>query len=278
MILVPRDEFCGKLVTEQSLFVDATSVRRINLTFALRVAWSCDPSCFMRNESQYGVVSLYISFFFSNERRNPPQKPGLYFSARPACSKSQNWPFLLADKMAGIVAQRFGMKDITATVTVPANAKAKLMYYLSCVKTVIQLDDSTLQRLTDYNNYYLLTDAETDALLAMVMLLSPDKLLGKVFFPDEDCGGRNNKFFELSAVSHMLAVTDNVLIGGERKRVAKVMFFQRSWLDNYYFTPLRSFQGRLQRMARGLPGRAPTPPPPRPPPSRRRDSDSCNIF
>ena len=179
--------------------------------------------------------------------------------------------------MAGFVSKRIGVKDITRNVTVPNNSKAKLMYYLSCVKTVIQLDDSTLQRLTDYHNYHLLTDPETDALLAMVVLFSPDELLGKVFFPDEDCGGRNNQFFELSAVSHMLAVTDNVLIGGERKRVAKVMFFQRSWLDNNYFTPLRSFQGRLQRMARGLPGRAPTPAPPRPPPSRRRDSD-CNIL
>ena len=176
----------------------------------------------------------------------------------------------LFTEMAGFVSQRVGLKDISRTVTVPGNAKAKLMYYLSCVKTVIQLDDSTLQRLTDYNNY-LLTDVETDALLTMVILFSPDELLGKVFFPDEDCGGMNNQFFELSAVSHMLAVTDNVLIGGERKRVAKVMFFQRSWLDTNYFTPLRSFEGRLQRIANGLPGRAPTPP-------RRQESSTCNIL
>ena len=176
--------------------------------------------------------------------------------------------------MAGFVAQRVGMRDVSRTVTVPDNARAKLMYYLSCVKTVIQLNDSPLRRLTDYHNYQLLTDPEIDALLAMVILFSPDELLGKVFFPDEDCGGWNNQFFELTAVSHMLAVTDNILIGGERKRVAKVMFFQRSWLDNNYLTPLRSFEGRLQRMARGLPGRAPTP---LPPPPRRRNNNSCNI-
>ena len=180
--------------------------------------------------------------------------------------------------MAGFVSQRVGLKDISRTVTVPGNAKAKLMYYLNCVKTVIQLDDSTLQRLTDYDNYYLLTDVEIDTLLAMVILFSPDELLGKVFFHDEDCGGSSNQFFELSAVSHMLAVTDNVLIGGERKRVAKVMFFQRSWLDNNYFTPLRSFEGRLQRIANGLPGRAPTPPRSRPPPPRRQESSTCNIL
>ncbi|KAK2553996.1 hypothetical protein P5673_024706 [Acropora cervicornis] len=93
---------------------------------------------------------------------------------------------------------------------------------------------------------------ETDALLAMVILFSPDKLMGKVFFPDEDCGGRTNQFFELSSVSHMLAVTDNILIGGERKRVAKVMLFKMSWLENNYLTPLRSFEGRLQRMIQAL--------------------------
>ena len=167
------------------------------------------------------------------------------------------------------------MRDISRTVTVPDNARAKLMYYLSCVKTVIQLNDSTLQRLTDYTNYHLLNEPEIDALLAMVILFSPDKLLGKVFFPDEDCGRRNNQFFELSAVSHMLAVTDNILIGGERKRVAKVMFFQRSWLDKNYLTPLRSFEGRLQRMVRDLPGRAATA---RSHSPTRRDSCCCNIL
>ncbi|XP_067024472.1 uncharacterized protein [Acropora muricata] len=184
--------------------------------------------------------------------------------------------------MAGFVSQRIGVKDISRNVTVPNNSKAKLMYYLSCVKTVIQLDDSTLQRLTDYHNYHLLTDPETDALLAMVILFSPDELLGKVFFHDEDCGGWTNQFFELSSVSHMLAVTDNILIGGERKRVAKVMFFKRSWLDNNYFTPLRSFQGRLQRMARGLPGRGSNPRPLSSPSSPllgssslHRSSDGC---
>ena len=91
------------------------------------------------------------------------------------------------------------------------------MYYLNCVASVIQLDDRALSRLRNYQNYYLLSDEETDALLAFVILFSPDELIGKVFFPSEDCGGGSNQFFELSAVSHMLAVADNIVIGGERK-------------------------------------------------------------
>ena len=189
--------------------------------------------------------------------------------------------------MAALVSERVGIKKTGVKVTVPDNPKAKLMYYLDCVAVVIQLDDPGLRRLRNHQNYYLLNDAETDALLALVLLFSPDELLGKVFFPSEDCGGFNNQFYELSAVSHMLAVADNIVIGGERKRVSKIMFFQRSWMDDNYFTPIRSFQGRLERMARGLPGRAPTPPralpPPRvhTPPSYRHDnaaSRACSIL
>ena len=182
--------------------------------------------------------------------------------------------------MAAFVGERVGIRDITRQVSVPQNPKAKLMYYLDCVATVIQLDDPALSRLKNYQSYDSLNEEETDALLALVILLSPDELIGKVFFPSEDCGGRTNQFFELSAVSHMLAVADNIVIGGERKRVGKIMFFKRSWMENNYLSPIRSFQYRLQRMARGLPGRAPTPrralPPPRP--HATSSSSSCSIL
>ena len=169
----------------------------------------------------------------------------------------------------------------------PEKPTAKLMYYLDCVAVVIQLDNSNLSRLRNYSGYRLLNDTEIDALLALVLLFSPNELIGKVFFPSEDCGGYRNQFFELSSVTHMLAVSENVLIGGERKRVAKIMFFKRCWLEENYISPLRSFQGRLQRLARGLPGRAPSPPralpPPRsysPPPRPHSPPSSCacNIL
>ena len=181
--------------------------------------------------------------------------------------------------MAAFVGERVRIRDTTVNASVPQNPKAKLMYYLKCVASVIQLDDPALSRLQNYQSYYSLSEEETDALLALVILLSPDELIGKVFFPSEDCGGRTNQFLELSAVSHMLAVANNIVIGGERKRVGKIMFFQRSWMETYYLTPIRSFQDRLQRMARGLPGRAPAPRR-APPPSRPRatsSSSSCSI-
>ncbi len=192
-----------------------------------------------------------------------------------------------AFQMAALVRERVGIKDITRRVTVPDNPKAKLMYYLDCVAVVIDLNNPSVNRLKNYQNYHSLDDAETDALLALVILFSPDELLNKVFFHNEDCGGLTNQFYELSAVSNMLAVADNIVIGGERKRVAKIMFFQMFWMEKNYFTPIRSFRGRLERMARGLPGSAPSPPraqpPPviiytTPPPQRHNDASCCNIL
>ena len=189
--------------------------------------------------------------------------------------------------MATLIGERVGIKETGVNVTVPASATAKLMYYLDCVALVIQLDDPNLNRLRNFRSYYSLNDTEIDALLVLVLLFSPDEMIGKVFFPDEDCGGSNNQFFELSSVTHMLSVSENVLIGGEMKRVAKVMLFRRSWMEDNYISPLRSFEGRLQRLAHGLPGRASSPPRALPsprssstPPRRPEppSSSCCNIL
>ena len=79
--------------------------------------------------------------------------------------------------MAAFVGERVRIRDTSVSVSVPQNSKAKLMYYLNCVATVIQLDDPALSRLKNYQSYYLLSQEETDALLALVILLSPDELI-----------------------------------------------------------------------------------------------------
>lgn len=169
--------------------------------------------------------------------------------------------------MATIIGERqeVGVRKVEKVTTVPANPKAKLMYYLDCVATLIELDNPNLNRLRNFQNYYSLNDAETDALLTLVVLLSSDELIGKIIFPREDLPG-GNEFYELSAVSHMFAVSDNMVIGGKKTRVAKIMCFKRLWLENNYITPILSFKSRLERIARGLPGRAPSPPRALPPP------------
>ncbi len=155
---------------------------------------------------------------------------------------------------AGFVRERVGIKPVGGTCSVPNNRKAKLMYYMSCVKSVLELDDPNIAQFTDYSNYQNLSEPATDALLKLAVAFSPNELVGKVFFQNEDLDTSNNKFFELEHVTDTIAVQGSVLVGGQRKRVAKIMMYKRLWLQDNYFNPMESYQVRLARIALGLPG------------------------
>ena len=63
------------------------------------------------------------------------------------------------------------MEAIGRSVYVPSNDYAKLMYYLSCVFTVIQYEENN--KFIDYEHYYLLTQDEKKALIVLALLLNP---------------------------------------------------------------------------------------------------------
>jgi len=156
------------------------------------------------------------------------------------------------------------VKDTTVSANVPNNDIAKLMYYIHCVCCCIEPDDnSTISRLRDYQNYHRLSSDEEAQLLALCLALSPDKLIGTIFHPADDCGEYTGRFLELSAVKTDLLVTESVVIGGHRRRILKIFMFQKVWMENNYINPLLSIQRRLR-----------PPPPPRP---QQRD-DSCIIL
>ena len=165
------------------------------------------------------------------------------------------------------------LKKTGSSTTVPDNPIAKLMYYFDCVSSCVEADnDSNIRRLRDYTNYHRLSNEEKGQLLILCLALSPDNLIGAIFFPakdEEDFDGCSNEFYELSTVSTKLVVAESLLIGGQQKQVRKIMMFKKSWIEKNYINPLLSFQ-RSQRPS--LPS-----PPPRRPPSRRNDS-SCVIL
>ena len=163
-----------------------------------------------------------------------------------------------------------GMKDTSVTATVPNHYKAKLMYYFHCIGTVLELENNgQLRRLRDYKNYWSLDEEDTNALLALCLILSPDKLMNKCIFMDEDmCGDRSNRFFELSAVSNTMVVSRSIMINGRTSRVTNIMTFTRSWLRNNFMDPLEEFQRIQQRQVEAAESRS----------RQRRRSSSCAIL
>ena len=164
------------------------------------------------------------------------------------------------------------LKKTGVTVTVPESPTAKLMYYFDCVCSCVEPDeDYSIRRLRSYNNYSSLSNEEQAKLLVLCIALSPDKLIGSIFFPaEDDAFERNNDFFELSAVSTRLVVAESLLIGGQQKKVHKIMMFKKNWIERFYLAPLRSFTEGSRRAL-------PSPRRPSPPPQRRGDG-SCTIF
>ena len=61
----------------------------------------------------------------------------------------------------------------------------------------------------------------------------------EIFHNEELCGDSNNKFFELSVAQTRLAVTDSILIGGQRRQVQKIMLFKLGWIDTYWGAPMK---------------------------------------
>jgi hypothetical protein len=137
-----------------------------------------------------------------------------------------------------------GVTAIGAVVTVPDHPKARLMYYLNCMCTVLSLDEAehNITRLTDYRSYYLLSDEETAAMIVLSTLLDPVTLNGVCIFNDEEaCGNSNNEFYEINSRRTTIAAVESVMVGNVRVSVKKIMCYKMSWLVKYYVDPLSHF-------------------------------------
>ena len=113
-------------------------------------------------------------------------------------------------------------------IVVPTNAKSKLMYYLNCINTLLKKKGERTKpeiwKLCDYGKHHRLTEDDTDNLILMCYILSPDVLLNKCVFIDAElCKDYDNNFYELNAVRNRFVVTRNLMIAGEQRTVHRIM-------------------------------------------------------
>ena len=152
--------------------------------------------------------------------------------------------------------EEVGLKATGRAVTVPNDPRARIMYYLDCVFTLIGAGDlpREIRRLANFRSYSSMSSLDCVALLALAKELSPDTLSGQVIFQsDEMCGTSSNKFYEISVLSTRMVVADEILIGGQRRRVQKIMAFKMRWLHDYYLEPILQLIAMLERQTRALP-------------------------
>ena len=138
-----------------------------------------------------------------------------------------------------------GLKLTGTHCSVPNNPKAKLMYYLNCMATVLNLDELPAV-FTNYQNYSALDSTMTKHLVEFCRLLSPDLLEGKCIFEVNDLNGSSNEFVELSAAKTTMVAAGSIMMAGRNVQIAKIMLYKRIWRRNNYDLPM----AELERITR----------------------------
>jgi hypothetical protein len=136
--------------------------------------------------------------------------------------------------------------------SVPDNDIAKCMYYLKCVCTAIDYDDDDMKQYTDYDNYRWLTPYQRQRVFILCKVMSPDEFEDKVFFEsDALCGpSLRNQFYEVTKVRHQVVAAHSIIIAGQRRQVKKIMAYKQSWMQYYYYEPMRRLEYAFNQQRR----------------------------
>ena len=140
---------------------------------------------------------------------------------------------------------------------------AKLMYYLSCVDTVINYNEIDI--LTDYENLNLLSVDGLTKLFKLFLLFNPNIFVDECIFIIDDSllpYGLDNQFYEITNERIGLHIDDVIFIGGRTVKVLEVMVYNESWLFCNYLRPWENILDLTERYQRRYSRPFYVPPPP----------------
>ena len=136
--------------------------------------------------------------------------------------------------------------------TVPNDDLARLMYYLSCVDTVINYQG--IDKLSDFRNYKRLTVDDASVLFKLVLLFNPEIFLNaKIFILQIDPlpNGADNQFYEITNERIGIHINNQIVIGGRTVRVMKFMVCNPAWLIRNYYRPWKNIFEKADRYLNG---------------------------
>ena len=149
--------------------------------------------------------------------------------------------------MSFLERQQTQIKDTTVKASVPNNDVAKVMYYLNCACSCINYNDNDIAQYRNYANWASLSDEEDRLVFYLALVLNPDILIEKVFFPsDELCRDMSNRFYEINQVRHQFAIVPSTIVAGRTCNVSKIMTYKQAWMRNNYFEPMFRLQQRFR--------------------------------
>ena len=136
--------------------------------------------------------------------------------------------------------------------TVPNDDLARLMYYLSCVDTVINYQG--IDKLSDFRNYKRLTVDDASVLFKLVLLFNPEIFLNaKIFILQIDPlpNGADNQFYEITNERIGIHINNQIVIGGRTVQVMKFMVCNPAWLIRNYYRPWKNIFEKADRYLNG---------------------------
>ena len=105
----------------------------------------------------------------------------------------------------------------------------------------------------DYNvDHSISSEADQQFIFHLALNLSPDILIGKVFFPHERLSQhRNRRFYQINQIGCSTMVSSSISISGRTFQIKKIFIFEDEWLDKYYLEPMmRLHQQHQQRQSK----------------------------
>ena len=137
----------------------------------------------------------------------------------------------------------YQVKRTSTPATVPTDPTSRLRYFISCMVAVVPAlnENGKLSEIIDYGKPLYLNNDGTKALIHLCRTLFA-ALNGKCILNAPELCNRGNQFYEITQINNIVALSEEVIIGGKVQNVAKIMTYKQDWIERNLFDPIRTLE------------------------------------